>query len=73
MHDLSRSRVDSVVYVTATLSDNVRAHRRFWLGELRRERSSEDVRPNTHLFRPSGSPDHFWEESLAGKGLGVVP
>ena len=33
VHDLSSSHVDSMVYVTATLSDNVRTHRRFWLGD----------------------------------------
>jgi hypothetical protein len=33
MHDLASSRIDSVVYVTATLSDNVHTHRRFWLGD----------------------------------------
>ena len=33
VHDLSSSHIDSMVYVTATLSDNVRTHRRFWLGD----------------------------------------
>jgi hypothetical protein len=32
MHDLSSSHIDSVVYVTATLSDNVRTQRGFWVG-----------------------------------------